>query len=283
VAAVVGKPPQEDMVLGNAVQDMFLPLLRVPRPEVRDAWAHYETGFHALLTVSMRPRYAKESLKSAFSLLGEGQVALTKACVVVREDVNCRDAVAVLREMARRFDPRRDVIIVGGTSTDTLDFTGPRFEHGSKLILDFTGDEVNRGALHTLPDLPARYAAVDRQRLVGDAALLVRLREDQPGRPLLEKLVADPSLAQVPLIVVVSRDVDLDDRVSWLWGWFTRFDPASDTIFRRSELRGAMPLHDGPMGIDATWKPTYPKALEMPQEIIRRVDERWKELGLSRW
>src|SRR5947207_9601331 len=44
VAAVVGKPPQEDMILGNAVQEMFLPLLKLTRPEVRDAWAHYETG-----------------------------------------------------------------------------------------------------------------------------------------------------------------------------------------------------------------------------------------------
>ena len=197
--------------------------------------------------------------------------------------MDCRDAVAVLREMARRFDPRRDVIIVGGTSTDTLDFTGPRFERGSKMILDFTGDVIERSAPNTLPDLAARYPAVDRQRLIGDAALLVRVREGQAGRPLLEKLVADPSLAQVPLIVVVSADVNLDDRVSWLWGWFTRFDPASDTIFRHSALRGAMAVHDGPMGIDATWKQTYPKALEMPPEITRRVDDRWKELGLSRW
>ena len=105
VAAVVGKPPQEDMVLGNAVQEMFLPLLKLQRPEVRDAWAFYETGFHALFTVSMEPRYEKESIKTACSILGEGQVALTKVCVVVPAAVNCRDAGEVLRALARRFEP----------------------------------------------------------------------------------------------------------------------------------------------------------------------------------
>src|SRR4029078_6435965 len=110
----------------NAVQEMFLPLLKLTRPEVRDAWAHYETGVHALFTVSMHARSEKESLKTAFSRLGEGQVALTKVCVVVPAATDCRDARAVLRELGLRFDPRRDVLLLPGTSADTLDFTGPR-------------------------------------------------------------------------------------------------------------------------------------------------------------
>lgn len=282
VAAVVGKPPQEDMVLGNAVQDLFLPLLKLTRPEVRDAWAHYETGFHALLTVSMRPRYEKESLKTAFSLLGEGQVALTKVCIVVREDVDCRDAVAVLREIARRFDPRRDALVLPNTSADTLDFSGPRMNHGSKMIVDLTGPPIERGPLDTLPDLASRYGDVERQRMIADSVLLVRVRDGRPGRALLEELLRDPSLAQVPWIVIVSHDVDLDDRVDWLWGWFTRFDPASDVIFARTSLRGAVPVHEGSMGIDATWKPGYPRPLEMPADVVKRIDERWEAMGLGR-
>ena len=37
---------------------------------------------------------------------------------------------------------------------------------------------------------------------------------------------------------------------------------------------------DGRMGIDATWKPGYPKPLEMPEEIVPRRDERCRECGL---
>ena len=282
VAAVVGKPPQEDMVLGNAVQEMFLPLLRFTRPEVRDAWAHYETGFHALFTVSMRPRYEKESLKTAFSILGEGQVALTKVCVVVREDVDCRDARQVLLQMRRRFDPSRDVIIAHATSTDTLDFTGPRLNRGSKMILDLTGPEREPQTLPTLPDFGSRHAGVIDQRLVADSALFVRVKPGHAGRPILESLLQEPALRDLPLIVTVSEDVDARDDVAWLWGTFTRFDPASDVIFRESRLQGAVAVHRGPMGIDATWKTGYPKPLEMPPEIVQRVSDRWAEYGLPR-
>jgi 4-hydroxy-3-polyprenylbenzoate decarboxylase len=284
VAAVVGRPPQEDRVLGNAVQEMFLPLLKMTRPEVRDAWAHYETGFHALFTVSMRPRYEKESLKTAFSLLGEGQVALTKVCVVVPHDCDCRDAVAVLREIGQRFDPSRDVQILGSTSADTLDFTGPRLNHGSKMILDLTGPARRSGSPApeaATPDLGSRHPGVAARRLVAGCVLLCRLHPGAAARPALERLLADPALAVLSLIVVVSADVDLDDQVTWLWGWFTRFDPASDVIFARSELRGALPVHSGPMGIDASFKPGYPRPLEMDPDVVRKVDERWKEYGLG--
>jgi UbiD family decarboxylase len=280
VAAVVGKPPQEDMVLGNAVQEMFLPLLKLTRPEVRDAWAHYETGFHALFTVSMQPRYEKESLKTAFSILGEGQVALTKVCVVVRADVDCRDARQVLLQMRRRFVPSRDVLIAHATSTDTLDFTGPALNHGSKMILDLTGPEREPATLPTLPDLPSRHAGVVEQRLIADSALFVRVRRGTLGRPILKSLLQEPGLRDIPLVVTVSEDVDLRDDVSWLWGCFTRFDPARDVLFRESRLEGAVPVHQGPMGIDATWKDGYPKPLEMPPEIVRKVSDRWREYGL---
>jgi hypothetical protein len=29
------------------------------------------------------------------------------------------------------------------------------------------------------------------------------------------------------------------------------------------------------MGVDATWKPGYPKVLTMTDEVVKRVDEKW--------
>jgi 3-polyprenyl-4-hydroxybenzoate decarboxylase len=34
------------------------------------------------------------------------------------------------------------------------------------------------------------------------------------------------------------------------------------------------------MGIDATWKPGYPAAVEMDPDAVRRVDQRWSSYGL---
>jgi len=43
--AVVGKPPQEDQVIGDAVQEILLPLLKIMHPELVDLWAYQQAGF----------------------------------------------------------------------------------------------------------------------------------------------------------------------------------------------------------------------------------------------
>jgi 4-hydroxy-3-polyprenylbenzoate decarboxylase len=91
---------------------------------------------------------------------------------------------------------------------------------------------------------------------------------------------APPRARFLKLIAVVSEDVDLADLVSVIWGIFTRFDPACDVTFRTRELRGACPVYDGPLGIDATWKPGYPEPLVMDAAITERVDRRWQEYGI---
>ena len=76
---------------------------------------------------------------------------------------------------------------------------------------------------------------------------------------------------------MVSDDLDLNNREELLWGIFTRFDPARDITFAHSELRGAMPIYHGPMGIDATFKDGYPDPLVMPEEVKIKVSQRWSD------
>jgi 4-hydroxy-3-polyprenylbenzoate decarboxylase len=75
--------------------------------------------------------------------------------------------------------------------------------------------------------------------------------------------------------------VDLDDPSSLIWGLFTRFDAARDIQFSQASLHGAWPQYEGVLGIDATWKNGYPDPVEMPAEIVARVDRRWKEYGFK--
>ena len=90
---------------------------------------------------------------------------------------------------------------------------------------------------------------------------------------MIEKLVRHPALAGVAMIAAVSEDVDLDDRENYIWGVFTRFDCERDILFTHQELIGISPVYKGVMGIDATWKPGYPKALTMTDEVVKKVDE----------
>jgi 4-hydroxy-3-polyprenylbenzoate decarboxylase len=77
------------------------------------------------------------------------------------------------------------------------------------------------------------------------------------------------------MAVAVSADVDLDDPVSSLWGFLTRFEPARDVLFARAALDGVRPVYQGPLGIDATFKEGYPAPLEMDPEVAGRIDRRW--------
>jgi 4-hydroxy-3-polyprenylbenzoate decarboxylase len=289
--SVVGQPPQEDRWIGDALQEMFVPVLRMMHPEIRDAWAFQEAGFHNLLSVSVGARYGKESLKAAFAMLGTGQVSLSKVVVTVGPDVNARDPEAVLREIGAWFDPEDDFILLPGTAMDTLDFTSFRMNLGSKMILDAcpSHDREPRPPLaeSELPDLRGLHPAIRGQRLLAGSLLAVTV-EGTAGRAVLERLLsadartAWPSLQRVPIIAAVSSDVRLQNRTHLIWGIFTRFDAARDVLFHDSRLVGIAPVHRGTMGIDATWKPGYPDPVQPSEETRRLVDRRWGEYGLGK-
>ena len=80
------------------VGEMVGPLIRMINPNVVDLYAYENASFHNLLGVALKERHPKEVIKTAFNLLGTGQLSLTKVMVLVREDVNPRSFDALLRE-----------------------------------------------------------------------------------------------------------------------------------------------------------------------------------------
>ncbi|MBI1798323.1 MAG: UbiD family decarboxylase [Candidatus Eisenbacteria bacterium] len=150
-ASVVGKPPQEDKYMGEAVQEMFTGVLRVIHPEIRDLWAYFEAGFHNLLVVAVENRFAKEGKKTALGLMGTGQLSLTKAIVLVDADVNPRDRAAVFGEIARHFDPAEDFMLLPGVPLDTLDFTSYTMNLGSKMVIDAQSHARAAGSAGVMP------------------------------------------------------------------------------------------------------------------------------------
>ena len=279
LSAVVGKPPQEDKYIGNAVQEMMLPMIRLIHPELKDIWAYYEAGFHSLAVAAVWERFAKEGMKTALGLLGTGQMALTKCLILVDADVDAREISAVLRAVREHFDPAEDFLLLPGVPFDTLDFTSFTLNLGSKMVLDAT-----RNGPGAAPGTPPPDAAVELQakaahprirsaRLWEGALLAVQVEGE--GREVVRALVSASPLAGVKLIAAVSPDVDLQDRESLLWGIFTRFDPARDVLFTSAALREAWPVYRGCLGIDATFKPGYPDPIVMDPEVTHRIDTQW--------
>jgi len=284
-AAIVGKPPQEDRYMGDASQMILGPLIRMIRPEVRDIWAYYEAGFHNLLVVSTEGRYTKEPVRTAMGILGEGQLGLTKVLVIVDQSVNARSFPDVLRAIRANFDPHEHFHLISRAPLDTLDFTSFKMHLGSRMIVDCTGPpagEAPNGGHAAAPvnlDREPQVAAgnIQNWRLWEDTLLAVQLdrTEENLGKKVIDRLLADPSFAAVKIIAAVSPDVNIDDDVDLIWGIFTRFDPARDVTFREVSMSGIQPAYRGTMGIDATWKPGYPDAVEMPPDVVRRIDARW--------
>jgi UbiD family decarboxylase len=292
-ATIVGKPPLEDRIWGEAINDFSGPMLKLMHPEIDDFWTYYEAGFHNLLVVAVHQRHRKEGVKTALGLLGQGQLSLCKVVVLVDAGVNPRDFKAVMGEAAKNFDPREDVLLLPGTPLDTLDFSSHVMNLGSKLVLDFSSTKgitpapigAGKAPLARKPFNPDRLKrilgpAYKGHESVAGTLLAVKVRhKGKDAAKLLEAVLAKGELGEHKLLALLSEDVDLKDQAELIWGLFTRFDAARDIQFSKSSLFRAWPFYEGVLGIDATWKKGYPEPVEMPKSVVKKVDERWGEYG----
>ena len=159
---IVGKLWHEDVIIGKAVERMFLPLVQTQIPEIVDMNTMEEGVFHNILAVSIRKRYPGHAKKVMFSLWGMGQLMFSKIIVVVDSDVNIHDRKELLWAMSTRIDPDRDILIVPGTITDTLDHASPKINYGSKMGIDATKKVKAEGYERVWPDVLQMSEDVDK-------------------------------------------------------------------------------------------------------------------------
>jgi 4-hydroxy-3-polyprenylbenzoate decarboxylase len=134
-----GRPPDEPAILGVALNEVFVPLLRKQFPEIVDFYLPPEGCSYRLAVVSMAKRYpghAKRVMLGLWSFLR--QFMYTKFVIVVDDDVDPRDWQAVIWALTTRMDPARDVTLIEHTPIDYLDFASPVSGLGSKIGLDAT-------------------------------------------------------------------------------------------------------------------------------------------------
>jgi 4-hydroxy-3-polyprenylbenzoate decarboxylase len=134
-----GKPPDEPAVLGVALNEVFVPLLKRQLPEIVDFYLPPEGCSYRMAVVSMRKQYpghAKRVMFGLWSILR--QFMYTKFIVVVDEDVDVRSWQEVIWAMTTRMDPVRDTVLVENTPIDYLDFASPVSGLGGKMGLDAT-------------------------------------------------------------------------------------------------------------------------------------------------
>ncbi len=275
---VVGKPRQEDFFLGDYLQELLAPFFPLVMPAVRSLWSYGETGYHSLAAAVVHERYAREAMVSAFRILGEGQLSLTKFLLLLSRPIDLRDFRAVLAHVLERADFRRDLFLFANLAMDSLDYAGPRINEGGKGVLLGLGEPIRK--------LPAEFQGSPRPpvraaRVFAPGCLVVegpRFDAAEPARELAARIAADPAFEAWPLLVL-SDDAERATRssINFLWTTFTRFDPGSDVHARRIELVHAHPSFTPPILIDARRKPGYPDELFCDPQTARKVEARWRE------
>jgi 4-hydroxy-3-polyprenylbenzoate decarboxylase len=160
---IVGPPPMEDFYMGKAIERIFLPLMRLQLPEIRDISMPAEGIFHNLILVSIRKSYPLHARKVMHAIWGLGQAMFSKCIVVVDEDVNVQDSREVAWKALNNIDPERDIQFVLGP-VDSLDHSSRLPNYGSKMGIDATRKWKEEGFNRPWPDV-IRMSADVKQRV----------------------------------------------------------------------------------------------------------------------
>lgn len=244
-------------------------------PGVLDLWSYGETGYHSLAAAVVRERYRREAMVSAFRILGEGQLALTKFLIATDRGVDLRDFKKTLRHVLERADFRTDLFVLSNLSMDSLDYAGPKINEGSKGVLLGLG-EPRRKLPAEFTGSPAR--PIERVSVFTDGALCVSGGAHSDDPDAAQRVALDPAFADWPLVVLVDdAETAARSAINFLWTTFTRFDPASDLVAKDITLTHHHPAYTPPIVIDARMKASYPEELFSDPDTSQKVSRRWSE------
>jgi 4-hydroxy-3-polyprenylbenzoate decarboxylase len=149
---IVGPPPMEDFYMGKAIERIFLPLMRMQLPEIRDICMPAEGVFHNLILVSIRKSYPLHARKVMHAIWGLGQAMFSKVIVVVDEDVDVQNVREAAWKALNNIDPERDIQFVLGP-VDSLDHASRMVNYGSKMGVDATRKWKEEGFTRPWPDV----------------------------------------------------------------------------------------------------------------------------------
>lgn len=272
-ATVVGRPKQEDYYIGDFLQDLLSPLFPMVMSGVKQLKTFGEAGFHCLAAARVTERYHREAFASGLRILGEGQLSLTKFLIITDGDINIDDFKTLWVHVLERVDWSRDLFVFANVSQDTLDYTGPSVNNGSKALLMGLGREV-RNELPTSfhGELP-RGCRAALAFLPG--TLVVEVATYGAEKELPNRVAGDAVFADWPVVLLVDNLKEATENMQeFVWTFFTRFEPAADIY---SSHQSITRFHVGlkhPIVFDCRMKPWYPHVLEVDPDTKKLVDNK---------
>ena len=272
-ATVVGRPRQEDYFIGDFLQDLLSPLFPLVMKGVCQLKTFGETGFHCLAAARVTDRYPREAFAAGLRILGEGQLSLTKFLLITDGSIDVAHFPRLWQHILERIQWDRDLFVFANVSQDTLDYTGPSVNKGSKAMMLGLGQAKRRDLPETftgsLPEECARPVAYLPGTLVVEGPSY-ESAPDLPGR-----LANHPGVATWPVVLLVDSSAEATASLQeFLWTFFTRFEPAADIHGRRQTLHRFHVGLEPPIVFDCRMKPWYTEVLEVDPATKKLVDGR---------
>lgn len=281
-ATIVGRPRQEDFYIGDFLQDLLSPLFPLVMSGVRQLKTFGETGFHCLAAARVMDRYPREAFASGLRILGEGQLSLTKFLIVTDGEIDVADFKRLWTHVLERIDWQRDLYIFANVSQDTLDYTGPTVNKGSKAMMLGLGKEPIR-------ILPTAFSGslpqgCTRPKVYLPGTLVVEGQSYAEDKDLPARLARSDDLSNWPVVLLVDNVPEATCNMQeFLWTFFTRFEPAADIHTSETTVER---FHVGikqPVVFDCRMKPWYPHVLEVDPETKRLVDDKIHKILPAKW
>ena len=272
-ATVVGRPRQEDFFIGDFLQDLLSPLFPLVMKGVIQLKTYGETGFHCLAAARVTDRYPREAFAAGLRILGEGQLSLTKFLLVTDGSLDVADFPKLWQYILERIHWERDLFVFANVSQDTLDYTGPSVNKGSKAMMLGLGQEKRRELSRNFSGTLPKRCTHPEVYLPG--TLVVQGEPYEAAPDLAQELAGHEGVSDWPVILLVDSTAEATCSLQeFLWTFFTRFEPAAD-----SHAKG-QPVHrfhvglQPPVVFDCRMKPWYTAILEVDSATKAKVDEK---------
>lgn len=281
-ATVVGRPKQEDYFIGDFLQELLSPLFPLVMKGVRELKTFGETGFHCLAAARVADRYPREAFACGLRILGEGQLSLTKFLIITDGDIDITNFASLWTHVLERIRWDKDLFVFANVSQDTLDYTGPSVNKGSKAMIMGLGKEKLR-------ELPTSFNANvpsgcsdPEPFLPGTLVLQGCSYVDEPE--LAKRVAGSRELHEWSVIVLVDNTHEATCSMQeFLWSFFTRFEPAADIHGSSQAVDRFHVGLESPIVIDCRMKPWYTEVLEVDKTTRLKVDEKFNRIIPPKW
>lgn len=270
-ATVVGRPRQEDYFIGDFLQELLSPLFPLVMKGVLQLKTFGEAGFHCLAAARVQDRYPREAFAAGLRILGEGQLSLTKFLLLTDASLDVADFPRLWQHILERIQWDQDLFVFANVSQDTLDYTGPSVNRGSKAMMLGLGREKRRELPQRLPaGLPP---GCDRPKLYLPGTLVVQGEAYAKRSELARELALWDALEGWPVVFLVDdSEAATLSLQEFLWTMFTRFEPAADIHGRSQKVHRFHVGLEPPIVFDCRMKPWYTEVLEVDRPTRERVD-----------